>query len=378
MIAAILHSAGYRVGRFTSPHLHSYFERFMLNGQEIEGSDLKRLLDLMEHCVDDMLVDGEEHPTEFEVLTAAAFQYFAEQQVDVAVMETGLGGRYDSTNVITQPLISVITSIDYDHTDVLGHTLEEIAVNKAGIIKKGVPIVVGPIPETADQVIRGYAADLEAPLLDSTKLAVVSEVLPGLSGQEVNISAGHHHLENVWFSLPGTYQLENLACVMTTIAALEEQGWIITDEHIRSALRMVHISGRQEMVNRQPLVIMDAAHNPHAARSLAKSLDHLLPGRKRVLVCGMVDDKDALSTLEYLGSTTRCCVVTRPQGERGANWYRVYNIWEELYPDIPVIAVEDIVGAVEEGISLLQGDDYLLVTGSFYVLDRARRYFTGD
>jgi len=377
LISAILACAGYRVGRFTSPHLHSYFERITINGQEIAGYDFNHYLDVIDNCIEKMQITREEHPTEFEVLTAVAYQYFADQKVDIAVMETGLGGRYDSTNVI-EPLLSVITSIDYDHTAVLGNTLEEIAYNKAGIIKRRVPVVIGQLPEPALEVVVGYAADMQAPLYSTSLSQVVPGELQTLTGQSVNIVAPTHSLDEVWFSLPGAFQRENLACALTAVSVLEEQGWKVKDQHILDALFSAYIPGRLEMVSRQPLVLVDAAHNPHAARSMSRSLHDLLPDRKRVLVCGMVNDKDALNTLKYLGKNTCYCVITRPQGERGSNWFRVYEYWEELFPDIPVQATENIVEAVEQGISNLRSNQYMLVTGSFYVLDQARRYFTGD
>ena len=377
LISAILASAGYRVGRFTSPHLHSYFERITINGQEISGCDFNHYLDVIDNCIARMRANGKEHPTEFEVLTAVAYQYFADQKVDIAVMETGLGGRYDSTNVI-EPLLSVITSIDYDHTAVLGNTLEEIAYNKAGIIKRGVPAVIGPLPEPALRVVADYAADMQAPLYSSALSQVVVGERQTLTGQYVNIAAPTHSLDQVWFSLPGAYQRENLACALTAISVLEGQGWKVTDQHILNALYDAYIPGRLEMVSREPLVLVDAAHNPHAARSMSRSLHDLPPDRDRVLVCGMVNDKDAWNTLKYLGQNTCRCVITRPKGERGSNWYRVYEAWKELFPEIPVQATENIVEAVEQGIHYLQDNQYMLVTGSFYVLDQARRYFTAD
>ena len=377
LISAILGCAGFRVGRFTSPHLHSYFERITINGQEIDGKDFNYYLDVIENGVERMLVRGEEHPTEFEVLTAVAFQYFADQEVDIAIMETGLGGRYDSTNVI-KPLLSVITSIDYDHTAVLGNTLEEIADNKAGIIKGRVPVLIGQLAEPALQVVQACATDLEAPLYSSSLSQITSGDLQTLTGQTVNIVAPGHCLDEVWFALPGAYQRENLACALTAVTILEEQGWPVNDEHIVTALMNASISGRLEMGCSRPMVLVDAAHNPQAARSLSGSLDDLLPDCKRVLVCGMVNDKDARNTLQYLGKNTRSCIVTRPWGERGSDWYRVHEVWEELFPEIPVQATESIVEAVEQGLKTVQGNDYLLITGSFYVLDQARRYFTDD
>lgn len=377
LIAVVLGCAGYKVGRFTSPHLHSYFERITINGQEIAGSDFNHYLDVIDNCVERLAAKGVEHPTEFEVLTAAAYQYFADQEVDIAVMETGLGGRFDSTNVI-EPLLSVITSIDYDHTAVLGNTIEEIAYNKAGIIKRGVPVLIGQLQEPALSVVKGCADDLQAPLYTSSLSQIIAGELQTLTGQIVDIISPAHCLDQAWFALPGAYQRENLACAVTAISILEEQGWNVNDQHIINALVNARIPGRLEVVSSQPLVLVDAAHNPHAARSMSGSLNDLLPDRNRVLVCGMVNDKDAWNSLQYLGKNTRCCIVTRPLGERGSNWYRVYEAWKELFPDIPVQATEDIVEAVKQGLENLQGNNYLLVTGSFYVLDRARRYFTGD
>lgn len=377
MISAILEAAGYRAGRFTSPHLHSYFERITVNGREIEGHDFNGCLDRIQLRIEELLHQGEEHPTEFEVLTALAFHYFAVQQVDVAVIETGLGGRYDSTNVI-HPRVSVIPSIDYDHTAVLGDTLQEIAENKAGIIKREVPLIVGPVPREAYEVLAGQAAALQAPLISSSVIGVTGEQPPTLGGQEVNIDLGDRQMNRVWLALPGAYQRDNLACALAAVKALRQQGWVIAEEHIRRALSKLYMPGRLEVVSRSPLVLVDAAHNPHASRALAGSLHDLLPGRKRVLVCGMVDDKDVWNTLRHLGDQTRCCIVTRPQGERGSQWHRVYDAWQTLFPDKSVQAIEDIVAAVQEGVRRLQGDDYLLVTGSFYVLDRARRLFTRD
>lgn len=377
LISAILTCAGYRVGRFTSPHLHSYFERITIDGQEIGGCDFNNYLDTIENCIEKMLDHGEEHPTEFEVLTAVAYQYFADQKVDIAVMETGLGGRYDSTNVI-EPLLSIITSIDFDHTAVLGNTLEEIAYNKAGIIKRRIPVLIGQLPEPALEVVMGYAADMEAPLYSSSMSRIVAGDLQTLTGQLIDILSPAHSLQQVWFSLPGAFQRENLACAITAVSILEDQGWIVNDQHILDALLNAYIPGRLEMVSRQPLVLVDAAHNPHAARSISRSLHDLLPDRNRVLVCGMVNDKDAWNTLQYLGKNTSRCIITRPQGERGSNWYRVYEAWKELFPDIPVEATENITEAVQQGMGSIKGNEYMLVTGSFYVLDRARRYFTGD
>ncbi|SHG78237.1 dihydrofolate synthase / folylpolyglutamate synthase [Thermosyntropha lipolytica DSM 11003] len=373
IISSVLAQAGYKVGRFISPHVHSYRERFTINGQEIDAQTLKQYIDQVEAGIKTMTEKGFPHPTEFEVLTAIAFQYFKDEKVDIAVIEVGMGGRYDSTNVIT-PLVSVITSIGLDHMDFLGGTIAEVAYNKAGIIKHGVPVVVGRVPEEAFRVIVDEAMNKTAPIYASSMTWVEREK-QDIYGQEVTIEFAGHELKGVFFSLLGDYQLDNLATSYTTLMLLKKQGFKISDEHIRSALSFLKIPGRLEIVSRDPLVIVDVAHNPQGAEALSTSLYTLLPGRKKVLVCGIVDDKDAVETLRFLGKDTVKCIVTRPEGPRGENWNRVAAIIHSLYPQVEVYQVEDIKEAVGKGLKALAGDDYLLITGSFYVINQARRVF---
>ncbi|MGR6835358.1 bifunctional folylpolyglutamate synthase/dihydrofolate synthase [Syntrophomonas erecta] len=376
MIASVLSQAGYRVGRFISPHVHSYFERFTINNEEIDGEQFLHYLDHLDAVAQNLTKQGIEHPTEFEILTALAFLFFRDNDVDLAIIETGLGGLYDSTNVV-HPLVSVITSVDYDHTNVLGSTLEEIAFNKAGIIKPGAPVVVGQIPEEAYRVVLEQARQKGVSVFDDAKIEINRYGSPGPYGQKVNIRMPGHSLTGIELSLLGDYQLDNLAVAMGALTILASEGFAFSDRDTELALNDLHIKGRTEIINWHPLSVLDVAHNPHAARALAQSLGNLFPGRGKVLVCGIVDDKDAYHTLEPLGSGTHVCIVTRPQGSRGSAWQRVTKTWRQLFPDIQVYEEEDIQAAVAKGISLLNGDDYLLVTGSFYVLDQARRYFTG-
>ncbi|NMC27420.1 MAG: bifunctional folylpolyglutamate synthase/dihydrofolate synthase, partial [Syntrophomonadaceae bacterium] len=232
MIAEILIAAGYKVGRYSSPHLHSYRERFTVNGEEIEDQVLWSYLEKTEKHIQVMLKRGEEHPTEFEVLTAVAFQYFAEQKVDVAVLEVGMGGTYDSTNVI-QPLVSVITSVDFDHTAFLGSTLAEVAGNKAGIIKPVVPLVTGILGPEASQVISTRAADLGAAVYSSSNLQIATGAASSPEGQVVDIEGAGWYLPGLRFSLLGEYQLKNMAVAMTTINILRGLNFKIEADHVR-------------------------------------------------------------------------------------------------------------------------------------------------
>lgn len=373
IVSSVLHEAGYRVGRFISPHIHSYRERFIINDQEIKEDILLEYLYKIEANLEKMSHQGYDRVTEFELLTAIAFQYFKDSEVDIAVLETGMGGLYDSTNVVS-PLLSIITGIDYDHQSYLGNSLEEIALNKAGIIKPGVPVVVGNMNETALQVIKDRAHIQGARVFPAFLGQVKRRGNPGIDGQVVEIKYPGWEIEKVPFSLLGDFQLHNLAVAITSLMVLKQQGYNINSEHITNALPGLKHHGRMELVSSNPPIILDVAHNPQAARALATALNSLFPNRQCIMVCGMLDDKDSVAILRELGGDCRACVITRPENQRGAHWQRVAEQWQLLYPDKEVWVEEDIEKAVKTGISLLRADEYLLVAGSFYILDRARRY----
>lgn len=373
--ASLLSAAGYKVGRFSSPHLHSYLERFTIDGKDITAEQFKEYLYYIQYQIDKMVVTGEEHPTEFEVLTALAFQYFKDHEVDLAVIEVGLGGVYDSTNVII-PLVSVITGIDYDHTAVLGKNLAEIAQNKAGIIKPGIPVVVGEMNNEAFRVIREKAFREHAPCFDLDTIKVTPNGHSGIEGQEIDIHWAGKHLAGVHFGLGGEYQLANLRISLAIICILANHGFVIGNPALINTLKKMKLPGRMELVCREPLVIVDAGHNPQAARALSGSLNNILGERKKVLLCGYLDDKDAQGALSYLGLNTSKCIVSRPEGERANKWDRVAMLWNTMYPEIECYIEEDIEKAVKTALKVLADDEYLLITGSFYLLDKARREFT--
>lgn len=374
IIADVLTAAGYKVGRFTSPHLHSYCERFVINGHEIQIERLQHYLDLIESKVRVMLAKGLSHPTEFEILTAIAFLYFKDESVDVAVMEVGMGGLFDSTNVI-KPIVSIITGVDFDHTDYLGNNLEEIAYNKAGIIKSGVPVVVGAMHDKALKVIRNKALLEGSDLISGSQVRVSLAQKPDLSGQVVNIEGLGFHLHKVGFSLLGNYQLQNLSTALAAISVLRDKAYYIDDNDIRNSLSRLNMPGRLEVISKTPLVIGDVAHNPQGAMALAESLETILPGRQKVLVIGVLNDKDRENIISPLGKNTRVCVMTRPEGLRSNNWKELKNIWNKLFPGCASYEIESIQDAVVKGLQLMKESDYMIITGSFYVLNQARSFF---
>ena len=373
IIAAVLQHAGYRVGRFTSPHIHSYRERFSINGENIDAALLK---DYLEQIKQDLITITEPSftgVTEFEMLTALAFQYFKDNQVDIAVLETGMGGLYDSTNVV-HPLLSVITGVDYDHQAYLGNSLEEIAFNKAGIIKPEIPVVVGMMDNAAYRVIENIAQKKQAPIYNAENCLVKRHGSPSNSGQTVSIKYADFDIEQVKLSLLGDFQLNNLAVATTALLVLKERGYNITAEHISQVLPHLHNPSRMEFISYDPPIILDVAHNPQAARALKQSLKSVFPDKQGVLVCGILDDKDSRIILRELGKNCRACVITKPESERGENWLNAAKQWQDLYKNKKLLVKEDIAGAVKAGLDLLKPGEYLLVAGSFYIMDKARTY----
>ncbi len=374
IVAHILSTAGYKVGRFTSPHIHSYRERFTIDGEMITALELKQYIETIEKIIKVNFPNDTVRPTEFELLTAIAFAWFSDSNVDIVVMEVGMGGLYDSTNVIN-PEVSIITSIDLDHTEFLGNTVAKVAHNKAGIIKSGIPVVVGELSGEAYKVIEKKAQQEQAPIYKSEMTKVFNAKPRGLIGYDVDIKGRSLKLEQVYYSLAGDYQLDNLATALTAIEILKEKKYRIAKENIITALAHLHIGGRLEVINETPLVIADVAHNPHGAQALNKALNNLLPNKPKLLLCGIVDEKDALGILQNFGDNTNRGVITRPEGRRGENWQRLEKIWRELYPAKTVMAIENIEQAVEYSLKQLSAEEYLLICGSFYVIDRARRWF---
>ena len=276
--------------------------------------------------------------------------------------------------VIT-PRVAVITGVDFDHTAFLGDTMGEIAANKAGIIKPRVPVVIGPMDIEAYKVISQQAQAMQAPLFHSSDIKVIPSRPASLLSQEVDLEGPALQLKGVTYTMPGTYQRRNLAVALRALLVLRDQELEIDTNSIRSALAGVSNPGRLEVVCQSPLVIADAAHNPQGARALAESLHDLLPGRAKVLVLGLLDDKERAGVLAPLAENTRVVVVTRPQGSRSEAWQEVELVWRRDFPQIQVEIVESIELAVKRAVTVVTGGDYIVITGSFYVLDQARRLF---
>lgn len=304
-LASVLEAAGYRVGLNTSPHLERFHERIRVNGEEI--GDLGALMDRIRPAAEAMA----EHPTEFELITAAAFLHFKEERCEIVVLETGLGGALDASNVIGTPELAVLTAMGLDHVILLGPTLADVASAKAGIIKPGGDVVSrGGCPE-ADAVFRRTCREQGAALteLDLDRLTVQALSLEG-------IRFDFTPWRDLTIPLAGPYQAENAALALTALERLAEKGWQISEEAVRRGLAAVRWPGRFEVLGRDPVFLLEGAHNAHGMRAAVEGLRTLFPRQKLVFLLGVLADKDAGEMLDLLAPLAERVFVLRPDSPR--------------------------------------------------------------
>ncbi len=369
MIASLLQAAGYKVGVFTSPHLHRYTERCRINGQEIAEGDVAHLITYLKPHLDSMVKEGHEHPTEFEVSTAMALLYFCKQQVDYAVLEVGLGGEIDSTNVV-HPKVAVITNVSWDHMEYLGHSLTDIARVKAGIIKPGVPVVTAAEQPEVLKVIKEVCMKHSAPLTVVGQDVTWQDVNidAGVTGQYLTVHGRLNEYAHILLPLLGEHQKINAA---TAVAAVECLGINLTPDIVRQGFKKVVWPGRFEVLTGQPTIILDGAHNVGGAKVLMQSLKQYFPDRRIVMVLGMLADKEREKVIDILLPSVSAAVITKPNSPRAGDWRQLAH-WAEKYA--LVFTCEQIVDAVKKGLELAGPKDVLCITGSLYMLAEAREY----
>ena len=378
LIARALAESGLKVGLYTSPHLEDWRERIQVNGRLIEKSAVAAL-------ADDLRPFAENVPglSAFEVTTALAFWHFARVHVDAAVIEVGLGGRLDATNVV-DPLVSVLTSISLDHTQLLGNTLAEIAGEKAAIIKPGKPAVSAPQPPDAAEVFERRAAETGSRLVVVGRDWQFETLDASLDGSLVRIT-GPDTSGDYRLGLPGLFQAENAAVAVAALDEARRAGLPVTADGIRAGLAKAKWPGRLEVVGREPLIILDGAHNPYSIGRLADSLAALTPDRPIVYVFGSMADKDVEGMLRHLILTGRRIILTRAMNGRAAAVDELVEtarrVIDELtangwLSDPPSLDQEASVRqAVEAGLASLGGPDdptLLCITGSLSIVGEAR------
>lgn len=371
MIAGALQAAGYRVGFYTSPHLIDFTERVQVNREQISRQALVAIVEQLKPHV-----AAVPELTTFELTTAIGFLYFAQQVVDVAVMEVGLGGRLDATNIVT-PLVSVITSISYDHMAVLGKTLAAIAGEKGGIIKPGRPVVIAPQNEEALQVFIDLARERNAPLTQVGVDVTFSAGAHSLAGQTLQICQTKPAKAVLDLSIPllGLHQVENAATAYTALLAARKEGLSIPDEAIQQGFAGVEWMGRFEILRQNPPVILDSAHNQDSALRLVQTLHTYFPGRRTILVFGASEDKDIAGMFAELIPVTDLLIATQSVHPRALEAGKLVEM-AQAYCQADrkeALAIVPLEEALRVALEKAGSDGLVLVTGSLFVVAAARQ-----
>jgi len=374
LLSSILQQAGYRVGMFISPHLHDYRERISINGELISRADVAEGIKQLKPALEKIVAEGVEHPTEFEVSTALALNYFAARQPDFVLLEAGLGGEIDSTNVVT-PLVSVITSIGFDHMDYLGDTLAKIAAVKAGIIKEGVPAVVAVDDPEAFEVIRRRAEAKAARLIRIGQEVSYRQTAPN----RMDYRGLSLRLEGLEVALLGEHQLNNASKALAVCEILRQDYKVdIPEKALREGLKKAFWPGRLELISNSPKILLDGAHNVQGMQSLVKALTDYATGyfkRNKLILClGMLADKERAKALAVIAPLAAQIIITKPDSARAGDWQKLGTLAQEYVGRENVLVIEDPIQAVKEGLKRLQKEDMLLVTGSLYMLGPVREY----
>ncbi|MCK4450833.1 MAG: bifunctional folylpolyglutamate synthase/dihydrofolate synthase [Anaerolineae bacterium] len=364
MSEACLRVAGYRTGFYTSPHMHTFRERIQVDRRKIAREEVVALVEEVRP-----LIERTPGVTYFEAITAIGFLHFARSKVEVAVVEVGLGGRLDATNVLT-PEVSVITSLSLDHTYLLGNTLAEIAREKAGIIKPGIPAVSAPQRAEAIKVLEAVSQERGSSL---TEVGRDWDYDPGsadLDGQAFTarrITGGGSELDGeYWIPLLGRHQLENATNAIAALDIMHQRGFRVPVEAVREGLRSVHWPGRMEILSREPLVIVDGAHNPYSAQVLRRALEEWFPDRRWMLVFGASADKDTAGMLKVLLPISEYTIVTRSDHPRAASPVELADVVAAVGGGAEVSV--NVRKSLRRGLALMDPASGLLVTGSTHLV----------
>lgn len=369
MIAATLTEAGYRVGRFATPDVFSYEEEFLLNGEPIARERLAALFEEVAVACALLTAEGKPHPTRFEVETAAAYLWFYEEQVDIAVVEAGMGGALDATNVIAHPLLSVLTSIGMDHMKFLGNSLTEIAQAKAGIIKKRCPVVTVKQPREVRAVILETCAARGAPLV-TADAALAGDCI--CTAEETSFL--WYGDIRIWLGLTGRFQIENAVCALTVLAHLNpiSHGRYagITPYIARDALAKVRWPGRFEKIGSEPDFYLDGAHNEDAVRKLKRTLEDCFAGRRIVYIMGVLADKNFEQMSRILFRPGDCVFTLQPDNARALSAGKLADLLRGQ--GVNAVACSDAYEAVSRALDAAGKADVVLAFGSLYSLKSVR------
>ena len=365
MLESVLRESGYKTGLFTSPYIRTFNERMRVDGENISDRELAEITEHVRPFADDMT----DKPTEFELISAIAFEYFSRNNCDVVVLEAGMGGRLDSTNGIDSALLSIITGIALDHTAFLGDTVEKIAAEKAGIIKCGCPVLFGGEDEAAERVIRERAAEMNAPFsrVDRSSLTLHSQTLDGTIFD-------FDKYKNMQIRMLGSYQPRNAATVLSAINILKERGFSIPDIAISRGLEKTRWQARFEVISKDPLVIFDGAHNPEGIAAAVESIRHYFGNERVYALTGVLRDKDYNIIASDISKVASRAFTLTPDNPRALSAEEYAEVLKEKgveatpYPDIESALSAAREQAKRDGVPLI-------CMGSLYLYSSIIDYF---
>lgn len=361
-LSTILKEAGYRVGRYVSPTLFSYRERIQVNEEYIKKESYARHVSAIKKVIDDMTAAGKAHPTPFEIETAVAFLYFAEEHCDIVVLETGLGGDTDATNIIRTPVMEVLVSISMDHMQFLGNTITEIARHKAGIIKPGTVVVSARQQPEAMRVIEEKAKEQRAELVKAD-WTQAENVRYGIKEQ----SFSYGGLEDLKIHLAGSYQIPNAVTAVEAAAALQKLGYAISEEHLRAGLAKTRWRGRFSVLCEKPLFIMDGAHNRDGAQMLKASIEQYFDGKRIIAICGMFRDKEYEKVLVLIAPyLSKLIAIETPGNPRALPKEELAQTAKRYLTDVE--CAETVVDAVQKAFTQTNEEDVIVAFGSLSFL----------
>jgi len=374
-LESILRHAGLRTGLNTSPHLEKINERIRINGQEISDEPFGETLTHIHALIEELLAAGKlrAHPTYFECVTAMAFAHFARERVNFGVFEVGLGGRLDATNILS-PLVTIITRIDFDHESFLGHSLREIAAEKAGILKPGVPVVLAEQRQEAREVIVARATELGCPVVEPSEVFQVTQesMEDGcVRARVIEVDSGAAF--EIAPNLPGRFQLQNALNAVATARLLRNRGFQIIDDAVMRGIAETVWPGRLEKLQSDPAVYLDGAHNPGAARELAHFLEQNFAGRKVWLVYAALRDKAVDEVAGLLFPHAAEVIFTAPRSSRAVSAPQLAEIAGHHAARFSV--VPDAERAFERALAQAAPEDAIFITGSLYLVGQLRHYW---
>jgi len=364
-LESVLVSSGYNIGTFTSPHLQRFSERFVVNKNEISESDIITLVEKIKPIVEEML-EKDKIPTFFEIVTAMAFQYFKDNNVDFAIIEVGLGGQYDATNIVN-PIVTIVTNVSYEHQNILGDKIEDISFEKAGLIKNGIPVITAATGKALD-VLRKVALENNSPIIVIDN-KYWKKIVGGVDWQEFLVK-GSLKDYNVKTLMIGKHQGENIALSIAAIETLQLNGIYITDDSIIEGIEKTKNPGRMEIVGFEPLILLDGAHNVAGMTSLKITLEEDFIYEKLILIFGILSDKNIQEILDIIVPIADTIVTTKSQNSRAFDPLKL----KEMIGKKGVIIKDKIFDAIELAKKIAKKNDLICITGSLYTVGEARDY----